>query len=83
MSLPSKKVAEIIDKHSELEKELASSNIDSKSFAQKSKEYSSLNEIIENALEYYNYEKNKNEIEKIIKESTSDDELSQLAKERN
>ena len=46
MSLPLQKVKEIIDKHSELEKELSSSNIDSKSYAQKSKEYSNLNEII-------------------------------------
>ena len=80
MSLPLKKVTEIINKHSELEKELASSKLDSKSFAQKSKEYSNLNEIIKNALEYSNFEKNKTELEKIINESKSEDELKQLAK---
>ena len=37
MPLPIEKVSEIIDKHSELEKELSSSNLDSKMFAQKSK----------------------------------------------
>ena len=46
MTLPVQKVSEIINKHSELEKDLSSSNLDSSLFAQKSKEYSSLNEII-------------------------------------
>ena len=46
MTLPLQKVTEIINKHSELEKELSSSNVDSKSYAQKSREYSNLNEII-------------------------------------
>ena len=57
MSLPQKKVLEIIDKHSSLEKDLSESKLDSKTFAQKSKEYSSLNEIITYAREYSNYEK--------------------------
>ena len=54
MPLPSQKVLEIIKKHSDLEKDLSSSNLDSKSFAQKSKEYSSLNDIIKFAIEYSN-----------------------------
>ena len=61
MALPIDKISEIIQKHSELEKELSSSSLDSKSFAQKSKEYSSLNEIIKYAVEYANFDKNKNE----------------------
>ena len=40
MSLPNQKVLEIINKHAELEKDLSSTKLDSKSFAQKSKEYS-------------------------------------------
>ena len=54
--------------------------LDSKTFAQKSKEYSSLNEIITNALEYSNYEKNKNDLEKIFLDKNSDDEMKNLAK---
>tara|TARA_Y100001970_G_C14240243_1_gene864450 strand:+ start:2397 stop:3473 length:1077 start_codon:yes stop_codon:yes gene_type:complete len=79
MSLPQHKVSEIIKRHSELEKELSSSNIDSKTFAQKSKEYSSLNEIIKYALEYSNYKKNKKELEKIISDTENDKDMIELA----
>ena len=66
MSLPINRVFEIINKHSELEKDLADAKLDSRLFAEKSKEYSSLNEIIKYALEYSKYEKNKKDLEKII-----------------
>ena len=79
MSLPLKKVSEIIDKHTELEKDLSTKNIDSKTFAKKSKEYSNLNEIISNALEYLNFEKNKKDLEKIIADNSTDTELKELA----
>ena len=58
MSLPLKKVLEIINKHKELEKDLSGTDLDNKSFARKSKEYSTLSEIIKHALEYSNFEKN-------------------------
>ncbi len=80
MSLPSQKVLEIINKHSELEKELSSSNIDSKEFAQKSKEYSMLNEIIQNAKEYSNFDKDKQDLEKIISDGNNEEEIIELAK---
>ena len=79
MSLPLKKVSEIIDKHTELEKDLSTKNLDSKTFAKKSKEYSNLNEIISNALEYLNFEKNKKDLEKIIADNSTDTELKELA----
>ena len=44
--VPIKKVEDLINKHSNLEKELSSGNVDKKLFAEKSKEYSDLNEII-------------------------------------
>ena len=44
--LPLSKVQDLILKHSKLEKELSSQEIDKKSFAEKSKEYSDLDEII-------------------------------------
>tara|TARA_Y100001970_G_scaffold279817_1_gene387797 strand:+ start:78 stop:1154 length:1077 start_codon:yes stop_codon:yes gene_type:complete len=79
MSLPKNKVSEIINKHSELEKELSSSNLDSKSYAQKSKEYSSLNEIISCAIEFSKYSENKIGLEKIISDNNSDEEIKELA----
>ena len=44
--VPIEKVKDIINKHDTLEKELSSGNIEPKLFAKKSKEYSSLGEII-------------------------------------
>ena len=43
--IPQKTIEEIINKHSVLEKDLSSGKIDKKLFAEKSKEYSNLNEI--------------------------------------
>ena len=45
--IPLKTIEDLIGKHSLLEKELSSGKTDKKSFAEKSKEYSDLNEIIE------------------------------------
>ena len=80
MPLPLKKVLEIINKHKELEKDLSSTDLDSKSFAKKSKEYSNLSEIIEYALEYSNFETDKKELEKIILDNNNEDEIKELAK---
>ena len=44
--IPIKTIEDLISKHSLLEKELSSGEIDKKLFAEKSKEYSDLNEII-------------------------------------
>ena len=77
--IPQKTVEELISKHSLLEKDLSSGNLDKKLFAEKSKEYSDLNEIINNAREYIKFEKNKHEIEKILKDENSDEELLKMA----
>ena len=45
--IPIKTVEELIAKHSLLEKELSSGAIDKKFFAEKSKEYSDVNEFID------------------------------------
>ena len=42
--IPQKTIEELISKHSLLEKDLSSGKIDKKFFAEKSKEYSDLNE---------------------------------------
>ena len=47
--IPLKTIEDLISNHSLLEKELSASEIDKKLFAEKSKEYSDLNEIIEDA----------------------------------
>ena len=63
--IPLKTVEELINKHSVLESDLSSGKIDKKLFAEKSKEYSDLNEIIQDAKKYMSYEKNRSEIQKI------------------
>ena len=48
--IPNKTIEELISRHSSLEKDLSAGTIDKKLFAEKSKEYSDVNEIIENYL---------------------------------
>ncbi len=55
--IPLKKAEELIQKHKNLEIELSSGNLENKLFAIKSKEYSDLNEIINNIKKYLNFEK--------------------------
>ena len=64
--LPLAKVQGLISKHSQLEKDLSSGAIDKNSFAEKSKEYSDLNEVIKNARKYLSFEKEKLELEGLI-----------------
>ena len=59
--IPDKTINDLINKHANLERELSSGDIDKKFFAEKSKEYSDLNEIIEDAKKYLSFEKDKNE----------------------
>ena len=77
--VPLSKVQDLIAKHSKLEKELSSQEIDKKSFAEKSKEYSDLSDIIKEAISYFNFQKNKDELEKLINDSMSDKEIKDLA----
>ena len=77
--IPLKTVEDLIDKHSKLEKDLSSGDVEKKLFAEKSKEYSDLNEIIMSAKKYVSYETEKNELSKILEDSSSDDELKKMA----
>ncbi len=77
--IPQKTVQDLIDRHSILEKDLSSGNIDKKIFAEKSKEYSDLNEIIGNAKKYISFEKEKKDLEKILHDQSSDQELIKMA----
>ena len=77
--LPLSKVQDLIAKHSKLEKQLSSQKIDKKSFAEKSKEYSNLSEIIKEAVSYFNFQKNKDELENLINDKNTDKEMKDLA----
>ena len=78
--IPLKKVQDLILKHNNLEKELSSGNIDKDNFVKKSKEYSELNEIINNAKQFENFERSKKDLENLINEENNDSEIKNLAK---
>ena len=77
--IPQKTIEDLINKHGQLEKELSSGSIDKKLFAEKSKEYSNLNEIIDDAKKYISYKENKLELQKILEDTKSDKELIKMA----
>ena len=77
--IPNKTIEEIISKHSNLEKELSSGDVDKKLFAEKSKEYSDLNEIIGDAKKYLSFDKDRTELKKILEDQNSDEELKKMA----
>ena len=78
--VPIKKIEDLISKHMLLETELSSGKVNKKFFAEKSKEYSDLNEIIKEAKEYKSFEKDKIELDKIINDATSDSDMKFMAK---
>ena len=61
--IPIEKVKLIVDTYNNLEKALASGDIDKKQFVKKSKEYSSIREIIDEARAYLGFEEEKKELE--------------------
>lgn len=87
--IPVERVKQIVKKYEALEKELASGDINKKDFVKKSKEYSSIGEVVKEAKSYINFEKEKEDLKKIIDDKNSDkdmihlarDELNQLSKQ--
>ena len=77
--IPLEKVQELIVKHDSLEKELSTGTIDSKTFAQKSKEYSDLGNIISYARSYVKFNDELKELEQILYDKGSDLEMMNLA----
>ena len=77
--IPLKTIKELIIRHSSIEKDLSSGGLDNKLFAEKSKEYSDLNEIVKNAKDYISFQTEKEELEKILNDSSSDEELKKMA----
>ena len=77
--VPIEKVKDIIIQYDALEKELSSGSVDSKLFAKKSKEYSSLGGIIKVAKEYLNFESEKQDLVNLVQDKTNDKEIIELA----
>jgi peptide chain release factor 1 len=77
--VPIDKVKDIVNRHEALEKDLSSGNIDSRLFAKKSKEYSSLGGIIKIAKEYLNIENEKTDLVNIVQDKSNDSDICELA----
>ena len=77
--LPIEKVQNLIDKHLKLEKELSSEEIDKNKYAEISKEYSDLNDVIKQAKEYLNFKKDAEDLNNIINDKNSDSEMKEFA----
>ena len=77
--IPLEKVQDLVIQHDSLEKELSTGTIDSKTFAQKSKEYSDLGNIISYARSYLKFENERKELEYILQDKNSDPEMMSLA----
>ena len=77
--IPIEKVKDIISKYDNLEKDLSSGSVDPKSFAQKSKQYSSLGNIISFAREYIKFDNEINDLEHIINDKSNDEEMTEMA----
>ena len=78
--IPIEKIKYLIQRYIDLEKDLSSGSIDKNNYASKSKEYSNLGEVIKQAKEYLNFKTDKSELEKIIDDKKSDNEMKDLAK---
>ncbi len=77
--LPQEKIKNLIDRHLKLEKELSSGVVDKNKYAEISKEYSDLNEIIKHAKNYLNFEKETKDLNVIINDKNSDEEMKEFA----
>jgi peptide chain release factor 1 len=77
--IPLENVKELVVKHDSLEKELSTGTIDSKTFAQKSKEYSDLGNIISYARSYLKFDDELKELDQILNDKSSDTEMKILA----
>ena len=55
--IPLEKITKIVNTYEKLEKDLASADISKKDFVNKSKEYSNIGEVINEAKGYLNFEK--------------------------
>ena len=77
--IPVKTIEELILRHSSIEKDLSSGDLDNKLFAEKSKEYSDLSEVVGNAKDYISFKTEKEELDKILNDNSADEELKKMA----
>ena len=77
--IPIEKVQEIVARYDNLEKELSSGKVDPKLFAKKSKDYSSLKEIIPYARNFLKFEKETKDLKNLIQDKESDLEMIKMA----
>ena len=77
--IPLKTIEDLISKHSALEKELSTGDVDKKLFAEKSKEYSDLNDVINDAKKYFSHDVERKDLEKILDDPSSDNEFKEMA----
>ena len=77
--VPIGKVKEIIKKYDNLEIELSTGSLSPKLFAEKSKEYSSLSQIIDIAKKYVNFENEKKDLLNMLQDKTNDKDIIDLA----
>jgi peptide chain release factor 1 len=77
--IPLEKVRALVIKHDTIEKELSTGTIDPKTFAQKSKEYSELGNIVSYAREYLKFDIDQKDLEQMLKDKNSDSEMITLA----
>ena len=75
--IPREKIQAIVAKHDNIEKELSSGNVDPKTYATKSKEYSDLGRIVGLAKDYLKIEVEKKDLEQMSK--GGDKEITNLA----
>ena len=78
--IPLEKVKQIVNTYETLVKELASGNIDKKNYVKKSKEYSSVGEVVVQARNYLGFKKEKEDLKKIIEDKKSGNDMIELAK---
>ena len=79
--IPKKNIDDLISRHANLEKELSVGELDKKLFAEKSKEYADLNEIINDAKIYISFENEKIDLEKMINDKENDNEIKLMAEQ--
>ena len=77
--LPQEKVQNLIERHLKLERQLSSGEIEKKKYAEISKEYSYLNDIIIHAKEFLNFQKETEDLNNIINDKDSDIEMKEFA----
>jgi len=77
--IPLEKVKTLVVKHDDLEKELSTGTINPKTFAQKSKEYSELGNIVFYARAYLKFDGDQEDLEQMLKDKNSDSEMITLA----